>query len=136
MLRVSMPQTLRSVSATRAAGSSAGWQHMKMSPSSSAARGSAAATRSPSASGAPAASLRAAASLPARRPSRRARSSALCLATPTSHARGLPGTPSAGHLTRASAQASCTASSAASRSPVSLAVIATADSQCSRNSPP
>ena len=37
MLRVSMPQTLRKVSATRAAGSSAGWQHMKISPSSSAA---------------------------------------------------------------------------------------------------
>ena len=77
-------------------------------------------------------SVTAAASLPTRRASLRSWSKALCLATPASHAPGLAGTPSAGHFSTASAHASCAASSAKSRSPLSLAATATAIRQCSR----
>lgn len=59
-----------------------------------------------------------------------------CRSTPTSQPGGLDGTPSAGHFVRASAHASCTASSAVSRSPVSRVTTATACHQQSRNSSP
>jgi hypothetical protein len=100
------PHTQRSVSPTLAAGSSAGWQQVKISASSSSV---------PAAhpvAGSAASSRMASASLPARRRSRRSRSSALCRAVPISQPRGLAGSPSAGHCPKAAAQASCTASSA------------------------
>src|SRR5215472_7550267 len=122
------PHTARSVSPTRTAGSSAGWQQVKISASSS----SVPATHPPNSCGE--ASLRtASASLSARRRSRRTRSSALCRAVPISQPRGLSGTPPAGHWAKAAAQASCTASSATSRSPTWRVTAATAAHQWARN---
>ena len=75
------------------------------------------------------ASRTASASFSARRPSRRSRSRALWRAVPISHEPGLAGIPSAGHWARAAAQASCTASSATSRSPTWAVTAATAAHQ-------
>ena len=111
---VDSPHTARSVSATRASGASAGWQHMNTRASSS--------SRSPAGgpsdgSDRPLWSRIAAASFSPRRASRRATSTARRRATVTSHPAGLAGSPRSGHAARAATQASCTASSAAPRSP-------------------
>ena len=123
-------------------GSSAGWQHMKMSPSSSGRRrapgrragtGLSAATAGPGALAArpsdhawppPPSRPRMPAGASGRGPCAWPRRPAI--------RPGCAATPSAGHLTRASAHASCAASSAISRSPLSLAATATAPRQCSR----
>ena len=147
---VGSPHTERSVSGTRTAGSRAGWQQARIRPSLSSAvdagspapgshpgamsAGHAAPARpaAPAAAQPSAPSCMAAASFSARRLSRRSRSVALCRATPASQARGWSGTPPAGHWARAAAQASCTASSAISRSPTWRATIATAAHQWAR----
>ena len=140
---VPRPHTHRRVSATCTASASAGWQHMKISSSSSPA--------SPAACGAapgpderarpdaraagpvPPSSRAAASSFAPLRASRRTRSIALCRATPISQPRGLAGPPLAGHCASAARQASWTASSAMARSPTMRMTLATAGHQWARN---
>ena len=62
---------------------------------------------------------------PSNRVRRRRRSMALCRAVWMIHARGEPGTPETRHWSTAAAKASCAASSATSKSPVSLINVAT-----------
>ena len=110
------PPSDRSVSATRAGGASAGWQHVKISrrrssriidaSSSSGCSCSCRRTSSASRSARPAAAR-----------SRRSRSIALRCAVVVIQAAGLAGTPPAGHAAAAAANASCTASSAMPKSP-------------------
>jgi hypothetical protein len=109
------PHTSRSVSATCASGASAGWQQVKMrrrrsssTPSSEGSEGSAmfSIRSSPSSSSETSCFER-----------RRRRSIALNRPVETSHARGLSGTPSIGHCSTAATNASCSASSATSKSP-------------------
>ena len=109
------PQTSRRVSATRASGVRTGWQHVKMSRSrsssmfsSSIVLGSALCAFSCSARFACEASKRA---------RRRIASMALKRPVETSHARGFAGSPSFGHCSNAALKASCSASSATSKSP-------------------
>ena len=124
---VDRPQTDRRVRATRAETSSAGWQHKNMRLRVSAARGEASCPVPDSL-----ASRIEAASLVPRMASRRRRSRALWRATPMSQPRALSGTPVDGHCSRAATHASCTASSAAPRSPVRRHTVATAAHQCLR----
>jgi hypothetical protein len=124
------PQTARSVSATRTCGSSEGWQHKKISASCSCG------AVAPATSGGPLgrfSSRTAAASFWVRRACRRSASSALCRAVPISQACGFGGTPDRGQDDSATRQASCTASSAAARSPVARVTPATAAHQCERS---
>ena len=105
------PPTMRRVSATRASGARAGWQHVKIRRSRSssiAPRGS---------GGSSSYTICACFCLSSRLFSRRIRSMALRLAVVVSHAPGLGGTPSAGHRSTAIANASAADSSAMSRSP-------------------
>src|SRR5438093_5736343 len=112
---VDRPPSSRSVSATCASMESAGWQQVKMRRSRSSCTG-------PSFSGAPGSSWPGesiATSLSSSRPrdSRRRRSMARLRAVVVIQPPGLGGSPSPGHLRRATANASCTASSATSMSP-------------------
>ena len=121
------PPTSRSVRATRLSAASAGWQHVK----TSASRSSGIALMSSSSAG---------------RSCRRARSSAFCRKTlsrrirsiarlravVTIQAPGVRGVPSRGQRSIAIANASCTASSASSRSPSTRVRIATARPHSSR----
>src|SRR5437870_5535654 len=120
---VDTPPSRRRVSATCVSAESAGWQQVKMRRSRSSCTG-------PSFSGAPGSSLRGestATSLSSSRPrdSRRRRSMARLRAAVVIHPPGLGGTPSPGHLRRAMANASCTASSARSMSPNTRTRVAT-----------
>ena len=123
---VDRPQTERRVRATRAETSSAGWQH-NMRLRVSAARGEASCPVPDSL-----ASRIEAASLVPRMASRLRRSRALWRATPMSQPRALSGTPVDGHCSSAATHASCTASSAAPRSPVRRHTVPTAAHQCLR----
>ncbi len=119
MSAVATPHTRRSVSATCASGASAGWQQVKTSRRRSSgmvpASGSSGSTSSrSSSSGSLASSVR---------PRRRALS-ARRRATVVSHAPGFAGTPSCVQVASAWTYASCTASSAASRSRVTRTVAA------------
>src|SRR5205809_2816715 len=112
---VETPPSRRRVSATCASLERAGWQQVKMRRSRSSCTGL-------SFPGAPGSSLPGeitAASLSSSRPrdSRRKRSMARLRAVVVIQAPGLGGSPSPGHLRRATANASCTASSATSMSP-------------------
>src|SRR5438552_3629421 len=112
---VDRPPSSRNVSATWASMESAGWQQVKMRRSRSSCTG-------PSFSGPPGSSLpgkSTAASLSSSRPrdSRRRRSMARLRAVVVIQPPGLGGSPSPGHLRSATANASCTASSARSMSP-------------------
>src|SRR5215211_4513009 len=111
---VDRPPSRRRVSAVCAWVDSAGWQQVKMSRSRSSDTGPT--------SGLPGSSLpgdSTATSLRSSRPrdSRRRRSMAWLRAVVVIQPPGLGGTPSRGHLPRATAKASCTASSATSMSP-------------------
>src|SRR5215207_6786473 len=111
---VDRPPSRRRVSAICAWVDSAGWQQVKMSRSRSSGTGPT--------SGLPGSSLpgnSTATSLSSSRPrdSRRRRSMAWWRAVVVIQPPGLGGTPSRGHLPRATAKASCTASSATSMSP-------------------
>src|SRR5256885_3720279 len=101
------PATERSVSATCASRASAGWQHVKMSSSRSSGRALAVVTFGSSSS----------AIFSSYRFARRSRSMPLRLAVVMSHAPGLAGTPSRGQCSSAATSASCTHSSARSKSP-------------------
>src|SRR5918993_3752450 len=112
---VDRPPSRRRVSTIWAWVDSAGWQQVKMSRSRSSSTG-------PTSWGLPGSSLRGestAASLRSSRPrdSRRRRSMAWLRAAVVIQPPGLGGTPSRGHLPRATAKASWTASSARSMSP-------------------
>ena len=109
------PQTSRRVSATWASGGSAGWQQVKIRRSRSSTMSSA----SPGLGPAVSASSRSASSAweASNRARRRIASMALKRPVETSQARGLAGTPSRGHCSTAAAKASCSASSARSKSP-------------------
>src|SRR6266542_10642 len=112
---VDAPPSRRRVSATCASVERAGWQQVKMRRSRSSCTG-------PSFPGEPGSSLSGescAASLSSSRPrdSRRKRSMARLRAVVVIQAPGLGGRPSPVHLRRATANASCTASSATSMSP-------------------
>src|SRR5438034_4994258 len=109
------PHTSRSVIATWASGGKAGWQQVKIS-------------RSRSSSTLPSSHCSASLVLDSscfassvndasKRARRRMPSMALKRPVDTSHARGLAGTPSRDHCSTATAKASCSASSAASKSP-------------------
>ena len=112
---VDRPPSSRSVSATCASMESAGWQQVKMrrsrssctGPSSSSARGSSL----------PGESTATSPSNSRPRDSRRRRSIARLRAVVVIQAPGLGGSSSPGHLRMATANASCTASSATSMSP-------------------
>src|SRR5437016_1177031 len=112
---VDRPPSRRRVSATCASVESAGWQQVKMRRSRSSCTG-------PTSSGVPRSSLpgaSTAATLSSSRPrdSRRRRSMARLRAVVVIQPPGLGGRPSPGHLRSATANASCTASSATSTSP-------------------
>jgi hypothetical protein len=125
---VCRPPTSRSVSATCDSTASAGWQHVKtrlrrssgieLKSSSSSVRSSSSRVRS--------------SVLRARVRSRRIRSIARLRAVVTIHAPGLRGTPSRGQRSSAVVNASCTASSASSKSPRTRMRIATACPHSSR----
>ncbi len=102
------PQTARRVSATRASSESAGWQQVKTRRNTSS-------SRSP---GSPGLTVNRfiCSSSAGRRRSRRMRSIAQLRAVTASHAGGFGGTPSAGQRRSAIRNASCRASSAASKS--------------------
>src|SRR6266849_6485291 len=112
---VERPPSSRRVSATCASVDSAGWQQVKMRRSWSSSTGPA----SLGMPGSPWPGERTAASLSRSRPrdSRRRRSMARLRAVVVIQPPGLGGRPSPGHLPRAMANASCTASSAMSMSP-------------------
>jgi hypothetical protein len=108
------PHTSRSVNATRASGGSAGWQQVKISRS----RSSSMPWPSRSAGSTLASSCRAISACAASwRERRRSASIARNRPAEMSQARGLAGTPSRGHCRTAAAKASCSASSARSKSP-------------------
>src|SRR2546425_11115464 len=120
---VDRPPSSRRVSATCASVESAGWQQVKMRRSWSSCTG-------PTSSGMPGSSLpgeSTATSMSSSRPraSRRRRSMARLRAVVVIHPPGLGGRPSPGHLRRATANASCTASSARSMSPNTRIRVAT-----------
>ncbi len=117
---VRSPQTSRRVSATCDSGDRAGWQHVKIIRSWSSATGGTVT------SSVGTASTTASVSLACLVDSRRSRSSARLRATVVIHAPGLRGTPRSGQLRSASANASCTASSASPMSPTSRATVASA----------
>ena len=130
---VVMPPSARSVSATRAGSSSAGWQHVKISRSrsstimlSSSMDGSSccASRRVSSAS-------RSARSVTDR--SLRRRSIARRRAAVVIHAPGLAGTPSRRHTVTAASNASCTASSASWKFPACRIRVASTIARSSRN---
>ena len=131
---VVIPPSVRSVSATRAGISSAGWQQVKISRSrsstielSSSTDGSSpccSSTRVSSAS-------RSARSAIDR--SRRRRSIARRRAAVVIHAPGLAGTPSRRHAVTAASNASCTASSASWKSPACRIRVARTIARSSRN---
>src|SRR5215470_18098264 len=107
---VESPPRVRRVRATCASGARAGWQHVKISRSLSSGTGAS--------SSAVCSMCRAISScICASRVRRRIRSMALWRAVETSHAAGLAGLPVAGHCSTATAYASCSASSATSKSP-------------------
>src|SRR5262249_34392911 len=107
---VESPPSVRRVSATCASGARAGWQHVKMSRSLSSGTGASSSVVS--------SMCRAISScICARRARRRMRSMALGRAVETSQAAGFAGLPVAGHCSTATAYASCSASSATSKSP-------------------
>src|SRR5580704_11563638 len=123
------PPSSRSVSATRAAVPSAGWQQVNMSRSRSSRTG-------PSSRGSSWACKSAAwACLSARAASRRSRSIARLRAVVMIHPAGLGGNPASGHRRAASANASWTASSAVSMSPKTRVRTATARPYSSRKTP-
>ncbi|SKU39706.1 Uncharacterised protein [Mycobacteroides abscessus subsp. abscessus] len=103
------PPSRRNVSATCASRDSAGWQHVKMSRRRSSRTG-------PTSSGSCCGSAKAPASRDnsSRRRSRRNLSMPRFRAVVVIQAPGLGGMPSCGHLTMATSNASCTASSARS----------------------
>ena len=109
------PQTSRSVSAHRASGASAGWQHVKIRRSRSSSTSSSSGPGSPRVG---ASNRSAIAAIEASNRARR-RSASIAWNRPadTSHALGLVGTPSRGQHSSAAAKASCSASSARSKSP-------------------
>src|SRR5437879_5680486 len=108
---VERPPSVRRVRATCASVASAGWQHVKISRSLSSGTGA-------SSSSAKSSRCRAISScFCARRARRRSRSIALWRAVPISQATGLSGMPAAGHCSSATSNASCSASSATSKSP-------------------
>ena len=118
--RVESPPTVRSVNATRESIGSAGWQHVKINRSRSSVISciSSSASRS---------WMRWTSSVFSRRRcSRRRRSIARLRAVVVIHAPGLSGTPSTGQRSSAIANASCTASSASSKSPSTRMSVATA----------
>ena len=109
------PQTSRSVIATWASGGKAGWQHVKINRSwSSSILLSSHASASLGLASSCLASVVSDASNRARR---RMPSIALKWPVDMSHARGLAGTPCRDHCSTATAKASCSASSAVSKSP-------------------
>src|SRR3989440_6155491 len=112
---VDAPPSSRRVSATCASVERAGWQQVKMRRSRSSCTG----PSFPGAPGSSFASESSAASLSSSRPrdSRRKRSFAGLRAVVVIQAPGLGGSPSPVHLRKATANASCTASSATSMSP-------------------
>ena len=108
-LAVVRPPTARSVSGMADAGVSDGWQHMNMRISVSS---------SPEPGSGRASDHEAARSSRRRRASSRRYWSAMRReATRMSHASGLSGSPSVGHVVAAARRASCTASSASAKSP-------------------
>src|SRR5256885_2068079 len=112
------PPSVRSVNATCASVASAGWQQVKTSSSRSS--GNVVVSSNDTWSGSDMASAAAASSRPAFAASvrsRRMRSIARLRAVVTSHAPGLRGLPSRGQRSAATANASCAASSARSKSP-------------------
>src|SRR6266702_3993593 len=120
---VDRPPSSRRVSATCASVDSAGWQQVKM-------RRSRSSSTCPASSGIPRSLVpgeRTATSLSSSRPrdSRRRRSMARLRAVVVIQPPGLGGRPSPGHLLNATANASCTASSARSISPKTLIRAAT-----------
>src|SRR5215470_2768663 len=107
---VESPPRVRRVRATCASGARAGWQHVKISRSLSSGTGAS--------SSAVCSMCRAISScICASRVRRRIRSMALWRAVETSQAAGFAGLPVAGHCSTATAYASCSASSATSKSP-------------------
>ena len=115
------PPTSRRVNATRLSAASAGWQHVK----TSARRSSGIALTSSSSAGS-SCSRPMSSALRWKTFSRRMRSIARLRAVVTIHAPGVRGMPSPGHRSSAVVNASCTASSASSRSPRTRVRIATA----------
>jgi len=108
------PQTARSVRACRASGWSAGWQHVKMSRSRSSSIGSSL----PVCATASVSMRRESSSRDASaRDLRRSTSTAVKRPAEMSHERGFAGRPSRGHCSIAAVKASCSASSARSKSP-------------------
>jgi hypothetical protein len=124
MSRVATPHTKRSVSATRASGASAGWQHMKirrnrssgMTSSGSPAAGAVDSSSSMEASPVSSSEAMSSGSLERNAVSRRIASIARRWARVVSQAPGLRGMPSSSQACSADAYASCTHSSARSRS--------------------
>src|SRR5580704_6968648 len=136
------PPSSRSVSATRAAVPSAGWQQENMSRSRSSRTGpsSGGSSRWPGGPTPPcppagACTSAAWACLSARAASRRSRSMARLRAVVMIHPAGLGGRPASGHRRAASANASWTASSAVSMSPKTRVRTATARPYSSRKTP-
>src|SRR5580700_6151425 len=136
------PPSSRSVSATRAAVPSAGWQQVNMSRSRSSrtgpsSRGSLCWPGGPTPPCPPAGAWTSAAwaCLSARAASRRSRSMARLRAVVMIHPAGLGGSPASGHRRAASANASWTASSAVSMSPKTRVRTATARPYSSRKTP-
>jgi len=111
------PPTDRSVSATCASRSSAGWQHPKTSANWS--------SMSRPCSGSRSASATSVGSRSSNRWARRIRSMALRRAVVSNHAPGRSGAPSRRHAREASTKASCADSSARSRSRSSRVNVAT-----------
>ena len=120
------PPSSRSVSATRASGARAGWQHVKISRSRSSSTGPVASWGSGSWI------ISACRCLSSRRCSRRIRSMARLPAVVVSQPPGLGGMPSARHFSSATTSASPAASSAMSRSPKRRASDATTRPNSSR----
>src|SRR6266508_763049 len=120
---VDRPPSSRRVSATCAWVERAGWQQVKMSRSRSS--GTAPTSSAMSGSWSPGDSTATAPSSSRSRDSRRRRSMARLRAVVVIQPPGLGGRPSAGHLPRATANASCTASSARSMSPTTRIKVAT-----------
>ena len=126
---VCRPPSVRSVSATRASGASAGWQQVKISRSrSSGMELSSISSSSPR--GTSASSSR---TLSSSLRARRIRSIALFRAVVVIHAPGLRGSPRSGQTSSATRNASWTASSARSKSPRTRMSAATARPDSSRN---
>src|SRR5450755_2191166 len=131
MSSVLSPHRVRRVRATWASRASAGWQQVKINRSRSSPNGSSLIFRrmlsSASANCCSASAILCSSSrLESKRALRRSASTPLCCAVEISHARGFAGIPRSGHCSRATANASCMASSARSKlpsSPISVARI-------------